>query len=350
MTGRHTAGRWGGNRIHRIIELVTVTHRRRVEKKNDPANDGRSSRDRLCRSCDTSFDVRIEAPGTVVFDVRGGTCQDCNPHRHPPPDQPSGDRLVTIIPIWPSGGPPRVETLSEDVGDMSAEYRPERIVQTPRREAMTDTDTDPTKLINSAWREAVEPIVSAGLGEEDWRAIDAVWQAELCEWVEAIAAALDDVWESTVPMVKSTRVVLNLPALPAAVATLIVKVVQRSVVTVRTPAPMTGAQLRSVGIACCAGTGRALTCGRLHRELETISENPDPGVLRVIAERLDRPSTTIEVSIADYLQRLATRPHRPVDRIESPVDERAGPLKRSRTVTARVIDGPKNTAIFGDAC
>lgn len=340
---------------------MTVTYRRPAEtigeggrgggpakERSGSANDGGSSRARLCRSCGTSFDVRIEAPETAVFDVRGGTCVDCNPYRRPAPDPPCVDRLVTIIPIRPSGGPSRVETLSEDVGDTSAMYHAEHIVQTPRREATTET----TKRINAAWRRAVEPIVSAGLGEEDWRAIDRVWQAELCEWVEAVAAALDDVWASTVPMAESTRVVLHLPGLPAVVAALLLRVAQRSLTTVHEPVAMTGSRLRSAGIACCAATGRALTCGRLRHEIETVSENPDPGVLRVISERLDRAlvPVTPEFGVADHLQRLAARPHRPTVRTESSVGSSACPMGSSLAAIARSTEVPQRVAIFGESC
>ena len=155
-----------------------------------------------------------------------------------------------------------------------------------------------------------------------------------------------------VPMATKTTVVMRVDGLGAVTAALILKVVQRSVRRIRESIPLPAALLRSAGVACCAGTGRAAICGRLVQELGMIPEIPDPQVLRVIAQRLDRAAsvTTAELSIAECLQALCA-PATPAGAEPQPAAEPsavAGPLERSMIAISTVSDGPSNPATFGE--
>ena len=251
------------------------------------------------------------------------------------------------MPTHPSGGAPRIETLIENVADKSASYLPGRIVKTPHREE----ETPVTARINVAWREATAPIVSTVLGEEDWHAVEHVWQPEHCESLEAVATALDDVWASAVPMAEVTTVVLRVVGLAALVAALVVEVVERSVKTAYEPIPLTGELLRLTGIAICGGTENAVTCGRLRQELEAVTEVPDQRMVRLLEGGLRRAltATTSDITINDFLRRLDTPRVQMPDEVEPPMEEPTGPIGRSRVATAKAVDGPSRVAAFGQS-
>jgi hypothetical protein len=326
---------------------MTVTYRRAVEETGDLGSGGGSGGKRNrqpCLSCDTRYDVRIEPREAVVIRVSGRTCRECNPHWRPPPDAPGGRRRIAIEPTRPSGGTPRIETLSENVEDRSGAYLPECPINEPQREEKTEV----TERANNAWREAVAPVAAMILAEEERHAVERAWQPEHCEVLEAVAEALDNVWTTAVPLADETTIALRVVDLPAVAAALIVDVADRSTATAREPVALTGELLR-FGIVICADSGNAVTCGRLRHELEAVLDVPDEGMVRLLGTGFAGALTasTSELTIHDLLGDLDPHPE-PVRVVEEPPAEvRLGPIGRSRVVTASAVDGPSSTATFG---
>jgi hypothetical protein len=345
---------------------MTVTYRRAADERGGPGGGGsggfvggwRPGRagggpsagldSATCRSCDTRYDVRIEPREAVVIRVSGRTCRQCNPHWRPPPEAASGRRRVAIVPTGPSDGALRIETLSENVADKSAIYLPERIVSARHRLEWSEV----TEQINVAWRKAVAPILSGVLAEADRHAVAQAWRPEHCEALEAIAEALDDVWATAVSMADETTVAIRVVGLPAVTAALIVDVVDRATVTAREPITLTGELLRFTGVAICADTLNAVTCGRLRRELEAVPEVPDAAVMLRLETRFARALTASpsEITIHEFLNGPAAQPERVgvEPEYESLPEAPRGPIGASIAATAPAVDAPTQTAIFGE--
>src|SRR5438105_1030664 len=118
-------------------EAMTVTYRRTAQEPGGEAGGGagRSGRGggpegkggrggsrpkpifRVCTKCQTTYGVRVDAREALIVQVLGSTCRNCNPRRAPATGPPGTGRLVTILPTRPSGGPRRIQTLSEQVSD-----------------------------------------------------------------------------------------------------------------------------------------------------------------------------------------------------------------------------------------
>jgi hypothetical protein len=254
------------------------------------------------------------------------------------------------LPTRPTGGPQKlakIETLSENLIDKSAVYLPERVIRAPHRKPQTQG----SERVNAAWREAVKPILTTVLAEPDLRAVERVWRPEHCEALEAVAEALDQVWATAVPAADETTLVLRVAGLPSVTAALVADVADRSAATAREPVPLTGELLRFTGVAICAGTHNAVTCGRLRHELEGVPEVPDEGMVRLLGTGYARALTasTAEMTIHDFLDGLGAQPDRV--RIAEPPepvpDAPIGPIGQSRAAVAGVGDAPPQAVTFG---
>ena len=300
-----------------------------------------------CPSCDTRFDVLIDTREAVIIRVRGRTCQVCNPHRREPPGAAGGRLRIGIMPTRPSDGPLRIETISENVEDKSASYLPEHVASTPHWEQPTEVN----ERTNVAWRNAVVPIVSTIFDMADLRTLEHAWQPDHCEALEAVAAALDNVWTIAVPTADETVIALRVVGLPDLVAALVVNVADRSAATAREPIALTGELLRFTGISFCAATQHAVTCGQLRHEFDTVPEVADEGLVQLLDTGFTRALTasTSAITISDLLGVLHPEPDR--IRVEFEIEEPGkapiGPIEQSRVVTAGSLDGPSTAAIFG---
>ncbi|MFG2109937.1 hypothetical protein [Micromonospora chersina] len=326
---------------------MTVTYRRAADRTGGSAAGGSPNAEfdlDPCPSCDTSYDVRVDPREAVVIRVRGRTCRECNPHWRPG-ETSGGRRRVTIVPTWPSGDPLHIETVSENVQDKSASHLPDRVAGAPHREE----ETEVSERANTAWQRAMAPIVSTLLTEADRDAVEHSWRPEHCEALEAVAEAFDDVWATAVPTADETTVALRVVGLPAVTAGLVATVAARW--TGHEPIALTGELLRFTGVAICAETRNAVTCGRLRQELETVTDVPDEGMVRLLETGIARAltATTSGITVGQFLSRPDAQPERVriQDDVESVAEAPAGPIGRSRTATAGVIDGPSSTAIFG---
>ncbi|MEU5530804.1 hypothetical protein ABZ744_28105 [Micromonospora chersina] len=326
---------------------MTVTYRRAADRTGGSGAGGSPNVEfdlDPCPSCDTRYDVRVDPREAVVVRVSGRTCRECNPHWRPP-ETPGGRRRVTIVPTQPSGGTLRIETLCEDVQDRSASHLPERVPAAPHREV----ETEVSQRADAAWQRAVAPIMSTVLAEADRDAVERAWRPEHCETLEAVAEALDEVWTTVAPTADETTVALRVVGLPAVTAGLVATVAARW--TGREPIALTGELLRFTGVAICAGTRNAVTCGRLRHELETVTDVPDDGMVGLLETGFARAltATMSGITVGEFLGDLDTQPERVriQDDVESVAEAPAGPIARSRTVTAEVLDGPSSTAIFG---
>ncbi|MFG3329247.1 hypothetical protein [Micromonospora chersina] len=249
------------------------------------------------------------------------------------------------MPTQPSGGPLRIETVSENVQDKSATCLPARVADAPHR----DEETEASERTNAAWQRTVGPIVSTVLTEADRDAVERAWRPEHCETLEAVAEALDEAWATAVPMADETTVALRVAGLPAVTAGLVATVAARW--TGREPIALTGELLRFTGAAICAETRNAVTCGRLRHELGTVTDVPDEGMVGLLETGFARAltATTSGITVGDLLGRLDAQPERVrvQDGVEEVAEAPAGPIGLSLAATAGVVDGPSSTAIFG---
>ncbi|MFG3299374.1 hypothetical protein ACGFZT_11310 [Micromonospora chersina] len=325
---------------------MTVTYRRAADRTGGSGGGSPNAQFGLdpCPSCDTRYDVRVDPREAVVIRVSGRTCRECNPHWRPP-ETSGGRRRVTIVPTQPSGGPLRIETVSENVQDKSATCLPARVADAPHR----DEETEASERTNAAWQRTVGPIVSTVLTEADRDAVERAWRPEHCETLEAVAEALDEAWATAVPMADETTVALRVAGLPAVTAGLVATVAARW--TGREPIALTGELLRFTGAAICAETRNAVTCGRLRHELGTVTDVPDEGMVGLLETGFARAltATTSGITVGDLLGRLDAQPERVrvQDGVEEVAEAPAGPIGLSLAATAGVVDGPSSTAIFG---
>ncbi|GHJ54088.1 hypothetical protein Nm8I071_33950 [Nonomuraea sp. TT08I-71] len=326
---------------------MTVTYRRAADRTGGSGAGGSPNVEfdlDPCPSCDTRYSVQVDPREAVVIRVSGRTCRECNPHWRPT-ETPGGRRRVTVVPTQPSGGTLRIETLCEDVQDKAARHLPERVPAAPHRGEATEV----SERVNAAWQGAVAPIVPTVLAEADRDAVERAWRPEHCEALEAVAEALDEVWTTVAPMADETTVALRVVGLPTVTAGLVATVAARW--SGREPIALTGELLRFTGVAICAGTRNAVACGRLRHEVETVTDVPDDGMIGLLETGFVRAltATTSGITVGEFLRGPDTQPERVriQDDVEPVAETPAGPIGRSRIVTAEVLDGPSSTAIFG---
>jgi hypothetical protein len=153
-----------------------------------------------------------------------------------------------MIKSWfttPSDGPPQWKTLFT---------RPDRKIEYRTIEASTDP-----VAVNVAGDNAVTwPHTISESGAADWDFLHEIWQPEHCSAIDALAAALDDMWRAAAA---TAQIVIRLTDVAPVVATALVNVVRRTLAPDdRLPIAQLSRLCREVGTTACVGTDRIDTC------------------------------------------------------------------------------------------
>ncbi|MGI5238819.1 hypothetical protein [Dactylosporangium sp. CA-139066] len=246
----------------------------------------------------------------------------------------------------PSGGPARVQTLSEDRRDKSAVLRPERVIDPAGHVAVAGAAAE----INAAWQRAMEPAATALLGGSPERLLAQAWQPVHCATLRVVGEALDDVWTNVVPEAEASTVVVRLGGLPALAAMITADVVRRTSASGPSPAALTGELLRFSGITVCAATAGAAACDTLRGVCGSVTAVPEQRLLRTLTADFVPAlgATESGLTLQDILAGGDSAPdYAHLVPQQEPRPPASGPLERSIVATAVPVDGPSTRAIFG---
>ena len=272
-----------------------------------------------CGPCNTDFAVTCRPGEVLVIDVRGRTCPECNPRAEPAPGGSSGGgtdhgpgRTVKVWWASSSDSGSRWRVLDLDRVHGGAAYGPHRVP-----EGIPDRAQDRvgSAAVSAAWSHEVAPLLSAQLGAESWDAVSRAWQPGHCGILSALASTIDDVWANVVPSaVGGTRTVIRLVGVSPVLAALLPEAVTRSLSSGTFPFARIADLVQALGPTVCIGTGRAVVCDAVRRELGEISATPTPEalgrlgvpkVIRALAEHGGSPTIADVLRTAPAVTQLA---------------------------------------------
>ncbi|WP_412741893.1 hypothetical protein [Krasilnikovia sp. MM14-A1004] len=311
----------------------------------------------------------MEEREAVVVRVAGATCARCNRH-HRDAEHTAHRSRVTLMVTRPDGERPRVESLRENVRDKSASYLEPRVIAAPR-----ETVESPDRF-DATWRAAVQESFSEVLDAEDEGILRETMGPEQCEVLDALAAALDEVWRTVAPESEETEVVLRIVGIEPALGALVAIVVERVVSRGREPGALIGETLRFTGIAICTTTENTMLCRCVRVETE-LTPGGAPEVMRQVQARFaEITAVSTDMTIGDLLETPGRHPERVgVARTEPGPEHvedadagtergtgggtgggggggggggrRVGAVTASLDVVGGSLDGPSSTATFG---
>jgi hypothetical protein len=267
-----------------------------------------------CELCETQISVTVRTAEVMVVEVRGNSCDSCNPAGVPADAQPQPEDLSVLevehtTHVWWAGsseGDSRWRLMHEWIEDDGV-----RETQDVRPEpTMPDQPADPA---DKSWQVVLEPTLADIFGP-DWEPVGEAWQPAHCRIFDALAAILDGFWTRIVAAVQgATRVVIRLTGLPPVVAALLPEVTLRALpsTVLKTGSVTEVARLyRDVGPLICAATGHVTRCPEVRRRLGQVESVPTETALEALAApriRLALTATSDLPTLGDLLGQPRSR-------------------------------------------